>query len=65
MTNRQVLLLIAAFIALILGSFIWFIATWSAEEEPSLSFILEEKLPPEAPDFARKIRFMTVQGGIL
>ena len=33
MTNRQVLMLIAAFITLILGSFIWFIATWDADKE--------------------------------
>ena len=33
MTNRQVLLLIAAFITLTLGSFIWFIATWDADNE--------------------------------
>ena len=32
MTNRQVLLLIAAFVALTLGSFIWYIATWDADE---------------------------------
>ena len=33
MTNRQVLMLIAAFITLTLGSFIWFIATWDADKE--------------------------------
>ena len=33
MTNRQVLMLIAAFVTLVLGSFIWFIATWDAEKE--------------------------------
>ncbi|MEJ8561345.1 hypothetical protein QTO30_09010 [Yoonia sp. GPGPB17] len=33
MTNRQVLMLIAAFVTLTLGSFIWFIATWDAEKE--------------------------------
>jgi len=33
MTNRQVLMLIAAFVTLILGSFIWFIATWDADNE--------------------------------
>ncbi len=33
MTNRQVLMLIAAFVTLILGSFIWFIATWDAAKE--------------------------------
>jgi hypothetical protein len=55
MTNRQVLLLIAAFVALTLGSFIWYIATWDAEARTSLIpnevplFILAQKLPPEAP----------------
>ena len=55
MTNRQVLLLIAVFVALSLGSFIWYIATWdgdarvgAASGEQSI-FILAKKLPPEAP----------------
>jgi hypothetical protein len=30
MSKRQILLLIAAFVALTLGSFIWYIATWDA-----------------------------------
>lgn len=35
MTNLHVLLLIAAFLTLTIGSFIWFIATWdAAAEEP-------------------------------
>lgn len=33
MSNRRVLLLIAAFVALIFGSFIWFIATWDPDKE--------------------------------
>ena len=37
MTNRQILLAILAFVALTFGSFIWFVATWSPEDEPSLS----------------------------
>ena len=54
MTNRQVLLLIAAFVALTFGSFIWYIATWDAEERvgqagPTPSVALLEILPPEAP----------------
>ncbi len=36
MSNRQVLLLIAAFVALTLGSFIWYIATWDAEQRTNL-----------------------------
>lgn len=55
MTNRQVLLLIAAFIALTFGSFLWFIITWNADAEdaigqlktpPTLAFY--HILPPEA-----------------
>ncbi len=35
MTNHQVLMIIAAFVTLTVGSFIWFIATWdAAAEEP-------------------------------
>ena len=37
MSNMQVLLLILGFVALTLGSFIWFIATWNTEAEPQLS----------------------------
>ena len=33
MTNGKVLMMIAAFITLTLGSFIWFIATWDADKE--------------------------------
>lgn len=33
MSNARVLMLIAAFVALTLGSFIWFIATWDANKE--------------------------------
>ena len=48
MTNLQILLLIAAFLALTLGSFIYYIATWDAEAEESLTIILPKILPPEA-----------------
>ncbi|WP_342078443.1 hypothetical protein [Yoonia sp. SS1-5] len=37
MSNAQVLLLIAAFVTLTLGSFIWFIVTWDADNEKSIS----------------------------
>ena len=33
MSNVQILMLIAAFLILTVGSFIWFIATWDAEKE--------------------------------
>jgi hypothetical protein len=54
MTNRQVLLLIAAFLALTIGSFVYYIATWNPAERSSdhvdaPAFILANKLPPEAP----------------
>ncbi|WP_375254773.1 hypothetical protein [Yoonia sp.] len=55
MTNRQVLLLIAAFVTVTLGSFIWYVATWDADKRADATsadaplFILAQKLPPEAP----------------
>jgi hypothetical protein len=49
MSTGRILLLIFAFLAVILGSFVWFVATWDREAEPSLSFILQDNLPPEAP----------------
>ncbi|KQB97024.1 hypothetical protein AL073_08045 [Loktanella sp. 1ANDIMAR09] len=54
MTNRQVLLIIAAFIALTLGSFIWYIATWDSHkgDNQTTLIILPEILPPEAPVLA-------------
>ena len=39
MTNRQILLLIAAFVLLTFGSFIWFVVTWNAEAEPQLGHL--------------------------
>ena len=45
----RALLLIFAFLALIIGSFIWFVATWDREGEESLSLILPKISPPEAP----------------
>ncbi len=35
--TQRTLLAIFAFVALILGSFIWFIATWDAESEKSIT----------------------------
>lgn len=54
MTNRQVLMLIAAFLALTIGSFVYYIATWNPAERTSdhhsaPAFILANILPPEAP----------------
>jgi len=38
----RTLLLIAAFVALSLGSFIWYIATWNPQERAPSSFLLRE-----------------------
>lgn len=59
MTNRQVLLLIGAFVTLTLGSFIWYIATWDSTERTDFRIediqylALFEILPPEAPTLAK------------
>ncbi len=59
MTNRQVLMLIAAFVTLTLGSFIWYIATWDSAKRTDLRhddiqyLALFETLPPEAPTLAK------------
>ena len=59
MTPRKTLLLIAAFIVLTLGSFIWSIATWDANERvgqtrPTPTLALLKILPPEAPAFPER-----------
>ena len=56
MTNRQVLLIIAAFLALILGSFIWYVATWESRKGASNGtlIILPNTLPPEAPAYQER-----------
>ena len=33
MSIKQILLLIAAFLTLIIGSFIWYVITWDADNE--------------------------------
>ncbi|MGR3467711.1 MAG: hypothetical protein ACU0CI_07500 [Shimia sp.] len=43
MSNRIVLLLIIAFVALTLGSFIWFVATWDRELEEPVTLLIEER----------------------
>jgi len=48
---RRTILIILAFIALVLGSFIWFIATWDAGREapvtlrPAAPFLLATSIP--------------------
>lgn len=56
MTNRQVLLLIAAFLMLTVGSFVWYIATWDARKvnRDATPIILPNKLPSEAPAFQER-----------
>jgi len=54
MTNIQVLALIAAFLFITVGSFIYFIATWDADkEQPVSSIILPKISPPEAPHLSQ------------
>ena len=55
---RLTLLVIFAALALMIGSFIWFVATWDRDAEDPIShsgetpsFILAEKRPPEATKF--------------
>ena len=50
MTNAQVLALIAAFLFVTVGSFIYYIATWDAAKEESLSIILPKILAPQASE---------------
>ena len=54
MSNQKVLLLIGGFLALTVGSFIWYVATWEGRtgSNKTTLIILPEKLPPEAPAFA-------------
>ncbi len=56
MSNGQVLLLIAGFLVLTIGSFVWYVATWdkrAASAQPA-SIILPKILPPEAPAFQER-----------
>ena len=47
MTNLQVLMLIATFLAFTFGSFVWYVATWD-QRETARSFILVDKFSPKA-----------------
>ena len=47
---QRTLLIILAFVALVVGSFIWFIATWDAEREEPVAksqpaFLLAKNIP--------------------
>ena len=48
-------LLIAAFLALMIGSFIYFVATWDAAKEDPIGIILPKIRPPEAPSASQGI----------
>ena len=48
---HKTLALILAALALIIGSFIWFVASWDASAEDSLSSSWPVQLPPEATKF--------------
>ena len=60
MTNRQVLLIIAAFIALTLGSFIWYIATWDSRKDGDQTTLII--LPTGLRPFAAETVHWTVSG---
>jgi len=53
MSNAKVLMLIAAFLCITVGSFIYFIATWDADAEQPVSIILPQISPPEAPHMSQ------------
>ena len=40
MSNKQILMLITAFVTLTLGSFIWFIATWDPAAEQAIGALI-------------------------
>jgi hypothetical protein len=40
MSVKRIMLLIAAFLTLTIGSFIWFIATWDADKEQPIGQIV-------------------------
>jgi len=48
MSTPQILMLIAGFLLLTVGSFIYFVATWDADKEQPVSIILPKISPPEA-----------------
>lgn len=64
MKKSKIFLLIAGFLTLTVGSFIWFIATWDAEKEQPIGFngppenkfvnILPRIHPSEAPAFQER-----------
>lgn len=62
MSTGRILLLILAFLTLTVGSFIWYVATWDADAEPALGFILDENLPPEASGLAGNTWFGPLSG---
>ena len=38
MKTRHLFLLMALLVAIMVGTFVWFVATWSPEDNPSLTF---------------------------
>ncbi len=49
---KKTLVLIFAALALMIGSFIWFVATWDASVEDPVSFIRPHKPAPKDPPAA-------------
>ena len=53
----RTLALIFAFLALMIGSFMWFVATWDAEAEQPISIILPKILAPQGPPAAGALSY--------
>ncbi|MEB8387087.1 hypothetical protein OO012_07605 [Rhodobacteraceae bacterium KMM 6894] len=58
--TQRTLLLIAAFLTLMVGSFIWFVATWDASQKQPVTqqnlapaYLLAENIPGEALETVR------------
>ena len=49
---KNTLALILAALAVMIGSFIWFVATWDAEAEEPISFISPKIPAPQGPPAA-------------
>ena len=46
---NKTLALIFTALALMIGSFIWFVATWDASKEEPIGFVLPKILAPQGP----------------
>ena len=54
---KNTLLLIFGALGLMIGSFVWFVATWDSSTEEPISFVLPEILAPQGPPAAGALFF--------